>query len=179
MLLLGHLHQQRCWREATAKPTFQITQLCQQISRTQLVDITERPSQKWRKADAKDSANIAIACRGNNTLFQRTYRFVQHLYHTAAANFVTIKPGRGRNTQHAVYCLVDQLFAFFGIFTIQVKAFFGFFAFAAISQQFVKCTGRDKAIAEFADRYADQNERDYDALLAAEADGRIEVRRGL
>ena len=37
----------------------------------------------------------------------------------------------------------------------------------------------DKAIAEFAALYADQNERDYDALLAAEADGRIEVRRGL
>ncbi|HUS42397.1 MAG TPA: DUF2252 domain-containing protein [Ilumatobacteraceae bacterium] len=37
----------------------------------------------------------------------------------------------------------------------------------------------DKAVAEFADLYADQNERDYNALLAAEADGRIEVRRGL
>ncbi len=37
----------------------------------------------------------------------------------------------------------------------------------------------DAAVAEFAGLYADQNERDYDALLAAEAEGRIEVRRGL
>jgi predicted alpha/beta hydrolase len=37
----------------------------------------------------------------------------------------------------------------------------------------------DTAIGEFAERYADQNERDYEALLAAEAEGRIEVRRGL
>jgi uncharacterized protein (DUF2252 family) len=37
----------------------------------------------------------------------------------------------------------------------------------------------DDAIVEFAERYADQNERDYEALLAAETEGRIEVRRGL
>ena len=37
----------------------------------------------------------------------------------------------------------------------------------------------DTAIAEFAERYADQNERDYEALVAAEAEGRVEVRRGL
>jgi len=35
------------------------------------------------------------------------------------------------------------------------------------------------AIAEFAELYADQNERDYEALLAAESAGRVEVRRGL
>jgi uncharacterized protein (DUF2252 family) len=33
----------------------------------------------------------------------------------------------------------------------------------------------DKAIAAFAESYADQNERDYEALKAAEAEGRIEV----
>jgi uncharacterized protein (DUF2252 family) len=37
----------------------------------------------------------------------------------------------------------------------------------------------DRAIAEFAERYADQNERDYDALLEAEKFGEIEVERGL
>ena len=37
----------------------------------------------------------------------------------------------------------------------------------------------DDAIARFAETYADQNERDYAALAAAEASGRIEVRRGL
>lgn len=37
----------------------------------------------------------------------------------------------------------------------------------------------DDAITEFAVRYADQNERDYEALLQAERDGRIEVQRGL
>lgn len=37
----------------------------------------------------------------------------------------------------------------------------------------------DDAIAEFAERYADQNERDYEALVAAETEGRVEVRRGL
>ncbi len=35
------------------------------------------------------------------------------------------------------------------------------------------------AITEFAAKYADQNEQDYQALLQAEADGRIEVQRGL
>jgi uncharacterized protein (DUF2252 family) len=37
----------------------------------------------------------------------------------------------------------------------------------------------DRAIAEFSEAYADQNERDYDALVQAEADGRIKVQRGL
>ncbi len=37
----------------------------------------------------------------------------------------------------------------------------------------------DRAIADFAEAYADQNERDYDALQAAAAAGRIEVRSGL
>ncbi len=37
----------------------------------------------------------------------------------------------------------------------------------------------DKAIAEFAEQYADRNQRDYEMLVDAEADGRIEVRRGL
>jgi predicted alpha/beta hydrolase len=33
----------------------------------------------------------------------------------------------------------------------------------------------DKATARFAGAYADQNQRDYDALLAAGRDGRIEI----
>jgi uncharacterized protein (DUF2252 family) len=37
----------------------------------------------------------------------------------------------------------------------------------------------DHAIAEFSERYADQNERDHQALLEAEAAGTIEVQRGL
>ncbi|MET0145917.1 MAG: DUF2252 domain-containing protein [Ilumatobacteraceae bacterium] len=37
----------------------------------------------------------------------------------------------------------------------------------------------DRALAEFSEAYADQNERDYDALVAAERDGRIAVQRGL
>jgi hypothetical protein len=37
----------------------------------------------------------------------------------------------------------------------------------------------DRAIAEFAERYADQNERDYEALLEAEKSGAIKVERGL
>jgi uncharacterized protein (DUF2252 family) len=37
----------------------------------------------------------------------------------------------------------------------------------------------DRALAEFAEAYADQNERDYDALVAAETAGRIVVERGL
>jgi hypothetical protein len=36
-----------------------------------------------------------------------------------------------------------------------------------------------KAIEEFAVAYADQNERDYQALLEAERDGRIPVQRGV
>jgi hypothetical protein len=37
----------------------------------------------------------------------------------------------------------------------------------------------DRALAEFSEDYADQNERDYDALFRAEQDGRITVERGL
>jgi uncharacterized protein (DUF2252 family) len=37
----------------------------------------------------------------------------------------------------------------------------------------------DTAIASFAESYADQNQRDYDALLKASADGRIVVESGL
>ncbi len=37
----------------------------------------------------------------------------------------------------------------------------------------------DRAIAEFSETYADQNERDYDALVRAEKDGHITVERGL
>jgi len=37
----------------------------------------------------------------------------------------------------------------------------------------------DHAVAEFSEAYADQNERDYDALVQAEKDGRITAQRGL
>ena len=37
----------------------------------------------------------------------------------------------------------------------------------------------DRAVAEFSEAYADQNERDYDALVQAEKDGRITVQRGI
>jgi uncharacterized protein (DUF2252 family) len=37
----------------------------------------------------------------------------------------------------------------------------------------------DRAIARFSESYADQNERDYHALLQAEKDGRITARPGL
>ena len=37
----------------------------------------------------------------------------------------------------------------------------------------------DRAIADFSELYADQTERDYDALVQAEQDGRITVQRGL
>ncbi len=37
----------------------------------------------------------------------------------------------------------------------------------------------DRAIADFSELYADQTERDYDALVQAEQDGRIPVQRGL
>ena len=36
----------------------------------------------------------------------------------------------------------------------------------------------DRAIASFAETYADQNERDYDALKQAAAEGRITVESG-
>ena len=37
----------------------------------------------------------------------------------------------------------------------------------------------DRAIAEFSEAYADQNERDYDALVQAEASGRIVAQHGI
>ena len=37
----------------------------------------------------------------------------------------------------------------------------------------------DQALAEFSEAYADQNERDYAALVQAEKDGRVTVQRGL
>jgi uncharacterized protein (DUF2252 family) len=37
----------------------------------------------------------------------------------------------------------------------------------------------DRAIAEFSESYADQNERDYDALVQAEKDGRITAQHGI
>jgi len=50
---------------------------------------------------------------------------------------------------------------------------------AAIAAYLGRGNAFDKAIAEFAERYADQNERDYEALLEAEKFGEIEVERGL
>ncbi len=37
----------------------------------------------------------------------------------------------------------------------------------------------DRALVDFSEAYADQNERDYDALVQAEKDGRITVERGI
>ena len=37
----------------------------------------------------------------------------------------------------------------------------------------------DQALAEFSEAYADQNERDYDALVQDEKNGRITAQRGL
>ena len=37
----------------------------------------------------------------------------------------------------------------------------------------------DQALVEFAEAYADQNERDYDALVQAEKDGRITAQHGI
>jgi uncharacterized protein (DUF2252 family) len=45
----------------------------------------------------------------------------------------------------------------------------------AIAAYLGKGDGMDRAIAEFADAYADQNERDFDAMKRAANDGRIEV----
>jgi uncharacterized protein (DUF2252 family) len=50
---------------------------------------------------------------------------------------------------------------------------------AAIAAYLGRGNAFDRAIAEFAERYADQNERDYEALLEAERFGEIEVERGL
>lgn len=49
----------------------------------------------------------------------------------------------------------------------------------AIASYLGSGTNFDAAIAEFAELYANRNERDYEALAAAETQGRIEVRRGL
>ncbi len=49
----------------------------------------------------------------------------------------------------------------------------------AIASYLGSSTTFDKAIAEFSEDYADQNERDYDALVAAETAGRVTVQRGL
>jgi uncharacterized protein (DUF2252 family) len=49
----------------------------------------------------------------------------------------------------------------------------------AISAYLGRGNSFDRAIAEFAERYADQNELDYAALLAAEERGQVEVERGL
>jgi len=37
----------------------------------------------------------------------------------------------------------------------------------------------DRAVADFAVAYADQNQRDYDALAAAAASGRVTAERGV
>jgi hypothetical protein len=39
--------------------------------------------------------------------------------------------------------------------------------------------GFDRAMASFAETYADQNERDYEALQAAAANGRVRVQMGV
>jgi len=39
--------------------------------------------------------------------------------------------------------------------------------------------GFDRALVEFSEAYADQNERDYDALVRAEKDGRITAERDI
>ncbi len=49
----------------------------------------------------------------------------------------------------------------------------------AIASYLGKSDGFDRAIAEFADAYADQNERDHAALRQAADEGRIAVRDGL
>jgi uncharacterized protein (DUF2252 family) len=49
----------------------------------------------------------------------------------------------------------------------------------AIASYLGKGDSFDRAIADFAVRYADQNERDYEALAAAVTSGRVEARTGL
>jgi uncharacterized protein (DUF2252 family) len=49
----------------------------------------------------------------------------------------------------------------------------------AIAAYLGKSDTFDRAIAEFAEAYADQNESDYQALLAAERSGRLTVERGV
>jgi uncharacterized protein (DUF2252 family) len=50
---------------------------------------------------------------------------------------------------------------------------------AAIAAYLGKGDSFDRAIAEFAESYADQNEADYEALLAAERAGTLQVERGV
>jgi uncharacterized protein (DUF2252 family) len=49
----------------------------------------------------------------------------------------------------------------------------------AIAEYLGKSDSFDRALASFAATYADQNERDYDALAAAARDGRVTVQSGL
>jgi hypothetical protein len=49
----------------------------------------------------------------------------------------------------------------------------------AISAYLGKSDKFDKAITDFAERYADQNERDYDAFRAAIESGRLEAVEGV
>ena len=49
----------------------------------------------------------------------------------------------------------------------------------AISSYLGKSETFDRALAEFAVAYADQNERDHAALLQAAKEGRIAMREGL
>jgi predicted alpha/beta hydrolase len=49
----------------------------------------------------------------------------------------------------------------------------------AIGAYLGKSDAFERAIAEFAEAYADQNDRDYDALKDAAASGRIEMKSGI
>jgi hypothetical protein len=49
----------------------------------------------------------------------------------------------------------------------------------AISAYLGNSTTFDTAVADFAETYADQNERDHAALAAAVADGRVEAQSGV
>ena len=49
----------------------------------------------------------------------------------------------------------------------------------AIAAYLGSSTKFDNAIANFAEAYADQNERDHAALAAAAADGRVEAQSGV
>ncbi len=49
----------------------------------------------------------------------------------------------------------------------------------AIAAYLGKGDGFDRAIADFSERYADQNERDYEALLAAIKSGRLSAQEGV
>ena len=50
---------------------------------------------------------------------------------------------------------------------------------SAIAGYLGKTDAFERAVGSFAVAYADQNHRDHQALVQAEADGRIEVRRDL